>query len=395
MGAKTSRPRWRSFSRNSRMKRIIAAIAAACVSAANAAEEKPASSASPASPAAAPASAVAAPVNPAAPPEALVEQIEELLNTDGASLENENAAATFWTKQLARADALIADFRSRFPTHPLRWRILMQEANAREIREELSLALPKGSRSAAEIYAEILGSPDADAEVKADASSARLIAMSEKVSTQKLSLPEWERELAKHLRSFPEHSDNVVLVEMRLTMVEELANARFIPLLEDLAKSKVPEIAELASSRLAAAKTMAELKAKPLELKFQAFDGSDVDLEKLRGKVVLIDFWATWCGPCMAEMPKVVKAYDDFKTKGFEIIGISLDEERADLARVLKAKNITWPQYFDGKGWENPYAKKYGIEAIPAMWLVNKAGMVIDTEAQEDLAAKIGKLLGE
>jgi thiol-disulfide isomerase/thioredoxin len=140
---------------------------------------------------------------------------------------------------------------------------------------------------------------------------------------------------------------------------------------------------------------MAELKAKPLDLKFKAFDGSEVDLQKLRGKVVLIDFWATWCGPCMAELPNVVKAYEQYKAKGFEIIGISLDEDSADLTRVLKTKKITWPQYFDGKGWENPYAKKYGIEGIPAMWLVNKAGMVTDTDATEELAEKIEKLLAE
>jgi thiol-disulfide isomerase/thioredoxin len=375
------------------MRRIIAAIAAACVGAASAAEEKPAA-ASPVPPTA-PAAPADASVKPAATAEALAEQIEELLNTEGKNPEDEKEFAAFWAKQLGVADALIADFRSRFATHPLRWRILMHEANAREIREELSLPLPKGSRSADEIYSEILASPDADAEVKGDASSARLIAMSDKLSAKKITLPDWETELAKHLKRFPEHSDNVVLVEMRLTLVEELAKARLIPLLEELAKSKRPEIADLASSRLAAAKMMAEIKAKPLDLKFKAFDGADVDLEKLRGKVVLIDFWATWCGPCMAEIPNVVKAYEDFKAKGFEIIGISLDEERADLARVLKTKNITWPQYFDGKGWENPYAKKYGIEAIPAMWLVNKAGMVIDTEAQENLPAKIEKLLGE
>jgi thiol-disulfide isomerase/thioredoxin len=379
------------------MKRFIAAIAAACVGAAHAtaAEGKPAAPVASPVPPTAPAAPAATPVKPAATAEELAEQIEELLNTEGRNPEDEKEFAAFWANQLGAVDALIADFRSRFATHQLRWRILMHEANAREIREELSLPLSKGSRTAAEIYAEILASPDADAEVKADASSARLIAMSDRIAKKKITLPEWEAELAKHLKKFPEHSDNVVLVEMRLTLVDELANARLLPLLEELAKSKVPAIADLASTRLAAAKMMAELKAKPLDLKFMAFDGADVDLEKLRGKVVLIDFWATWCGPCMAEMPNVVRAYDDFKAKGFEIIGISLDEDRADLARVLKAKNIAWPQYFDGKGWENPYAKKYGIEAIPAMWLVNKAGMVIDTEAQEDLLAKIGKLLAE
>ena len=375
------------------MKLILVAGGAVCLalvgSMAVTAAEKPAAE-KPATPAATVPAAAAD-----STPEALAEKIEELLNSEGQNPENEKEFSVYWTKQLAAVDKLIAEFRAKYPTHPLRWRLLMHEANAREIREELSIPFPNGSRAAAEIYAEIMASPDADAAVKAEASSARLVGLSDEVASKKVTVADWEAQLATHLKAFPDYEDNMVLIEMRLMLVEEHANARFIPLLEELSKSKVPEIAELANSRLASAKMMAELKAKPLDLKFKAFDGSDVDLEKLRGKVVLIDFWATWCGPCMAELPNVVKAYEQYKEKGFEIIGISLDEEKADLARVLKAKKITWPQYFDGKGWENPYAKKYGIEGIPAMWLVNKAGMVTDTDATEDLAEKIEKLLAE
>jgi thiol-disulfide isomerase/thioredoxin len=201
--------------------------------------------------------------------------------------------------------------------------------------------------------------------------------------------------LSQHLKAFPDYEENLMLVESRIMLVGELAPPRLVPLLEEMAKSPSPEIVELAQSRLTMAKTLAELKSKPLDLKFKAFDETEVDLEKLRGKVVLVDFWATWCGPCMIELPKVVRAYGKLKEKGFEIIGISLDEDEAELKRVLKAKQITWPQYFDGKGWENPYAKKYGVDGIPAMWLVNKKGMVVDIQAQDDLEAKIEKLLAE
>ncbi len=383
------------------MKLILVAGVAMCLARLGgvaAAAERPAAAKSaaekPASPAAAVPSAVA-PVAADKTPEALAEKIEDLLNSEGQNPDDEKEFAAYWTKQLAVVDGLIAEFRAKFPTHPLRWRLLMHEANAREIREELSIPLPKGSRTAAEIYAEIMASPDADATVKAEASSARLIGLSDQVAAKKVTLTDWETQLTTHLKTFPDFEDNTVLVEMRLMLVEEHANARFIPLLEELSKSNVPAVAELASSRLASAKMMAELKAKPLDLKFKAFDGSEVDLQKLRGKVVLIDFWATWCGPCMAELPSVLKAYEQYKEKGFEIIGISLDEDSAELTRVLKTKKITWPQYFDGKGWENPYAKKYGIEGIPTMWLVNKAGMVTDTDATEELAEKIEKLLGE
>ena len=111
--------------------------------------------------------------------------------------------------------------------------------------------------------------------------------------------------------------------------------------------------------------------------------------------MVLIDFWATWCGPCVAELPNVLKAYNDLHPKGFEIIGISLDQDKAKLEAFVKERGMAWPQYFDGKGWGNEISTRYGINSIPAMWLVNKKGMVVSTNAREDLAAEVAKLLAE
>jgi thiol-disulfide isomerase/thioredoxin len=139
-------------------------------------------------------------------------------------------------------------------------------------------------------------------------------------------------------------------------------------------------------------KAMAELKSKPVELKFKAMDGAEVDLAKLRGKVVLVDFWATWGGPCMAELPKLTAAYAKFHARGFEIVGISLDEDGVALKRVLKTKKIAWPQFFDGRGWDNEIAHRFGVTALPTTWLVNKEGMLVEVNA-EDLAEKIEALL--
>jgi thiol-disulfide isomerase/thioredoxin len=140
---------------------------------------------------------------------------------------------------------------------------------------------------------------------------------------------------------------------------------------------------------------MAKLKEKPIELRFTAVDGSEVDLAKMRGKVVLIDFWATWCGPCVDEVPRVVEAYKKLHGKGFEIVGVSLDQDKERLLQFTTEKGMTWPQYFDGKGWKNEISSKYGISSIPAMWLIDKKGMLASTSARNDLAAAAEKLLAE
>ncbi len=131
----------------------------------------------------------------------------------------------------------------------------------------------------------------------------------------------------------------------------------------------------------------------PLDLKFKAEDGTDIDLAKMRGKVVLVDFWATWCPPCRGEVPHVVAAYKKYHDKGFEIVGISLDQDEDALKTFTQQNEMTWPQYFDGKGWDNKISSGFGIQSIPTMWLVGKDGKLITTDAREDLDAQVAKAL--
>jgi len=134
---------------------------------------------------------------------------------------------------------------------------------------------------------------------------------------------------------------------------------------------------------------------KPLDIHFTALDGREVDLAKLTGKVVLVEFWSTTCGPCIAELPTVKVVYEKLHDRGFEVVAISLDDQRSVLDRVIKEKELPWPQHFDGKGWENQFAVRYGVFSIPTTWLVDKHGNLRDTNARSGLEGRVTSLLGE
>ena len=150
------------------------------------------------------------------------------------------------------------------------------------------------------------------------------------------------------------------------------------------------EVRELAQSLL---KKLDRL-GKPFPLKFTAIDGRQVDLTQMAGKVVLVDFWATWCAPCMDELPKLKATYEKLHPRGFEIVGISLDESKAPLQQVIDREKIPWPQHFDETNEENKFAEEFDVSAIPTMWLVDSQGLLRDLNARDNLAEKVERLLG-
>jgi thiol-disulfide isomerase/thioredoxin len=135
--------------------------------------------------------------------------------------------------------------------------------------------------------------------------------------------------------------------------------------------------------------------AAPVDLKYTAVDGTHVDLASMRGKVVLVDFWATWCPPCREEVPNVVAAYNKYHAQGFEVLGVSLDQDENALLSFTTSNGMVWPQYFDGKGWSNDLARANGIHSIPAMWLIGKDGKLITKDAREDLDGDVARALAK
>jgi len=122
--------------------------------------------------------------------------------------------------------------------------------------------------------------------------------------------------------------------------------------------------------------------------------GEDLSLEKLRGKVVLLDFWASWCGPCRIDMPEVRKIWKKYAGNRFTIVGINLDSNRPAFDAYVKEEGVLWPQYYDGLGWGNSLSRLYGVYAIPHTVLIDPDGVIRATGLRgEVLDAKIGELL--
>lgn len=130
------------------------------------------------------------------------------------------------------------------------------------------------------------------------------------------------------------------------------------------------------------------------EISLPSTDGKEIALSSLKGKLVLIDFWASWCGPCRKEMPNVIKIYSKFKNKGFEIYGVSLDQDKEKWMEAITKDGINWPQVSDLKYWDNVAARIYNVQGIPYTVLIDKDGKIIAKNLRgQELEKKIAEVL--
>ncbi len=157
-----------------------------------------------------------------------------------------------------------------------------------------------------------------------------------------------------------------------------------------MAKSSNEQIQKMGESFAGTLRRLS-LPGNPMEISGTLLNGKPFDQKTLAGKVVLVDFWATWCGPCVAEIPNVLEQYEKYHKDGFEVVGISLDQEREALEKFVTEQKLPWPILFEepkGDGWQHPLATFYGISGIPTVVLIGRDGKVITLDAR-------GEKLGE
>lgn len=163
---------------------------------------------------------------------------------------------------------------------------------------------------------------------------------------------------------------------------------------EDLAANSDEQIFSQVAGMLKAQLNKPGVGTSP-ELAGTTLDGKEISLADYKGKVVMIDFWATWCGPCVAEMPNVKKAYEKYHEKGFEIIGVSLDRSVEPLQEYITENGITWANLFDADQ-ENSLAEQFSITSIPSIFLLDASGTIVAVNTRgEALEKKLAELLGE
>lgn len=303
-----------------------------------------------------------------------------------------NAARETEINRLTSLETEADTFWQRYADHPHVWDVKVLLLQARLDRDALEGKKTDLRMVEADVK-EITGAQTAPPSLRTEAGYTLVALTATQIveSRDASRLPEFDARALEFVRQFPSSPEAMEVVRVRLDLYEQLDAGKLESLLKEYAAADNPRIAYEAKRRLA----IRDLRKKPLDLKFTTVDGAEFNLEKWRGKVVLVDFWATWCGPCRMEIPNVVAAYKKLHDKGFEIVGISLDSSKDKLLAYTKEKEMPWPQYFDGLVWENKISRNFGIAGIPAAWLVDKKGFVRLTDARGDLEGEVSKLLAE
>jgi thiol-disulfide isomerase/thioredoxin len=203
---------------------------------------------------------------------------------------------------------------------------------------------------------------------------------------------QWLKNLEDFVKQYPESRETADAL-MQLGMAEEFsgnveqAEAWYTQIAQKFDGSEAAKKAEGALRRLGSV-------GKPLALRGRAVDGSTTDLSSFSGKVVLVQYWATWCEPCMADMARLREVYSQYKGQGFEIIGVNLDNDSESLVKYLRSNPLPWRQLYEPGGLESRLAAEMGIMTLPQMILVGKDGRVVNRNLHiSELTGELGRVL--
>ena len=274
-------------------------------------------------------------------------------------------------------------FLERYPQDARRWDVKLLRLWYLDTEEHIP------AQEYLDTYREVVAAPEASHRAKR---RARYMLLQDLLSHAGATLDDFvksDQEMTAYEKDFPEDDSGAELVTTRLASLGVVAPERIVPMLQNLIASPNEATARASRDQLA-------LRTQPLDLRFTALDGTRVDLTELRGKVVLLDFWATWCAPCMAKVPEVLALQRKYGSEDFQLLGISLDEDQDAARKVIAGKGMSWPQNCDGKGWKSEIAQRFDVHEIPNVWLIDKKGMAhpLDME-KDDLDARIAESLAE